>query len=84
MGFYMITFPTVTPAQRGEGILHKAGYRCSLQRTPRWMEAKGCGYSLRVQCEQIAVVIQLLQEKNIQFRKVYRRETDGTMKEVEL
>ena len=45
-----ITFRSVTFAQRGESELKRVGISCNIQRTPRWMEEQGCGYSLRVQC----------------------------------
>ena len=40
----IITFRSVTPAQRGEAILKREGINCTLQRTPRSMQEKGCGY----------------------------------------
>ena len=40
----IITFRSVTPAQRAEEVLRRAGVECSIQRTPKWMEEKGCGY----------------------------------------
>ena len=46
MKFYYITFRSVTFAQRGEKVLKKEGIRCTLLRTPRWMEEQGCGYAL--------------------------------------
>ena len=82
MGSFMITFSSVTPAQSGEATLRRAGFSCSLQRTPRWMEAKGCGYSVRLRAEQVEDAVRLLQERNIRFRKVYKREKDGTISEV--
>ena len=48
MMLYLITFRSVTFAQRGERALRQAGINCELQRTPRWMEESGCGYSLSV------------------------------------
>ena len=48
MRFCYITFRSVTPAQKGEGVLRRAGVDCTMQRTPRWMEEQGCGYSLRL------------------------------------
>ena len=34
---YVITFRSVTYAQRAEQLLKKAGFRCYLQRTPAWI-----------------------------------------------
>ena len=67
----LITFRSVTPAQRGEGILRRAGVDCALQRTPRWMEEQGCGYSLRLRKADGARAAALLRRNGISFRKVY-------------
>ena len=68
----MITFRSVTPAQRGEGILRKEGIRCWVQRTPRTLAEQGCGYSIRVQCTQLHRAVELLRQKGIAYRKAYR------------
>ena len=78
----LITFRSVTPAQRGEGILRRAGVACDLQRTPRWMEAQGCGYSLRLQQKNLMVALELLRNSQLPFRKVYLRRDNGTMEEM--
>lgn len=79
---YYITFRSVTFAQRGERVLRKAGIRCSLQRTPRWMEAQGCGYALRLWTEDLEEVLVALQRERISMRKVYRQNQDGGMEEL--
>jgi hypothetical protein len=82
MMWYFITFRSVTYAQRGERVLRQAGITCQLQRTPRWMEERGCGYSLGV--KEIQSALDALQLRQVPFRKVYRRNADGTMEEVGL
>ena len=84
MKFCVITFRSVTPAQRGEGILKRAGLECSIQRTPRWMEEQGCGYSLRLRCRDLAAAMELLQENEVAFRKVYMSREGGRMEEMRL
>lgn len=79
---YYITFRSVTFAQRGERVLRKAGIRCSLQRTPRWMEAQGCGYALRLWTADLEEVLVALQLERISMRKVYRQNQDGGMEEL--
>lgn len=81
MGVYLITFRSVTPAQRGENLLKKSGLECSLRRTPRWMEEQGCGYSLRVR--DGAEAVQLLKAHQVPFRKVYFQR-NGRAEEVAL
>lgn len=84
MKFCMITFRSVTPAQRGEGVLRRAGFECSVQRTPRWMEEQGCGYSLRVRFQDAARCVQLLRDGDVPFRKIYLRRESGSVEELTL
>ena len=74
MDVYFITFRSVTLAQRGERILSGEGQRCTLIRTPRWMEEKGCGYCLRVRQMQLAAAVQALRAAGVPFQKVYTME----------
>ena len=61
----MITFRSVTPAQRGEGLLRRTGMDCSIQRTPRWMEEQGCGYSLRIRCQDVMPALEILRANDV-------------------
>lgn len=83
MKVYYITFRSVTAGQRGEQVLHKAGMRVTLLRTPKWMEAQGCGYSLRLWTEDVEPAVALLREKGIAFRRVYIQMPDGALEELE-
>jgi hypothetical protein len=84
MDFCLITFRTITPAQRGEQVLRRSGFACSLQRTPRWMEAKGCGYSVKVPRDKMEQCVRKLRESNVAFQKIYLRKEDGAVEEVAL
>ncbi len=81
---YLITFRSVTYAQRGERLLNRWGERCSLKRTPRWMEEQGCGYSLRLQTDNIERAVTLLRGEQLPMRKVYLRREDGSLEEITL
>ena len=81
---YLITFRSVTYAQRGERLLNRWGERCSLKRTPRWMEEQGCGYSLRLQTDNIERAVTLLRGEQLPMRKVYLRREDGSLQEITL
>lgn len=80
----IITFRSVTPAQRAEEVLRRAGVDCTLQRTPKWMEEKGCGYSVRLQREDIMAAAVLLRQAGIGFRKAYALADSGTPEELRL
>ena len=81
MHFYYITFRSVTFAQRGEKLLQGGNIRCTLQRTPRWMEERGCGYCLRLWTEEIRAALHLLQRHQIPYRKVYIQCRDGQLED---
>ena len=84
MNIYYITFRSVTPAQRGEGVLKKAGVDCAIRRTPRWMEEQGCGYSLQLDCRDVPVAVGLLRQAEVAFRKIYRYKDNGRPEEMHL
>ena len=75
-----ITFRSITPAQRGQRILQSAGIPCNLQRTPRWMEERGCGYCLRLHKEDTAQAVARFRENKLGFSKVYTS-TDAGVEE---
>ena len=76
-----ITFRSVTPAQRGQRVLQKAGVSSMLQRTPRWMEERGCGYCLRLRQEDTKRAVDLLRQGKLSFSKVFAG-TDGGAQEL--
>lgn len=78
----VITFRSVTPAQRGKDMLFRRGIEAFLQRTPRWMEQQGCGYCLRVDCRELPEAVEALRTGGILYRKVYRCTREGEAEEV--
>jgi hypothetical protein len=84
MRAYYITFRSVTLAQRGERILRRGGLDCTLQRTPRLMEERGCGYCLRLRPRDGIQAVELLRRDNATFSRVYALRDDGGMEELTL
>lgn len=80
----IITFRSVMPAQRAEDTLRRAGFHCTIQRTPKWMEEKGCGYSLRLDCSELMAAAMLLRQAGISFRKAYSLTDSGAPEELRL
>ena len=81
MKYYYITFRSVTYAQRGEQVLSEGGVRCTLQRTPKWMEERGCGYCLRLWTGDVNQAVVLLRKSRVSFRKIYAQREDGILEE---
>ena len=84
MHLYYITFRSVTFAQRGESVLRKAGIHCTLQRTPRWMEERGCGYCLRLRQKEVMPAAMLLRENEVPFRKLYAQREGERLEEIQI
>ena len=84
MKYCMITFRSVTPAQRAENEIKGMGLFCALQRTTRRMEEQGCGYSLRLRAQDTPRAVAWLRLREIPFRKVYILEENGKMEEWQL
>ena len=78
----LITFRSITPAQRGEGALGKNAIPCALQRTPRWMQENGCGYCLRLTTDRIWEVKEQMDRAGLPYRKIYRQNWEGVTEEV--
>ena len=84
MRYCMITFRSVTPAQRGEQVLSRAGIRCNLTRTPRQIAEQGCGYCIRLNRRDLERAVALLRSSGAPFRKIYRQEEGEHFTEVAL
>lgn len=81
MKAYLITFRSITYAQRGEQIFSREGLRCHLRRTPRWMEQQGCGYAVEVKLPELEMGRALLRREGVPFRKAYRMNGEGSVGE---
>ena len=79
---YCITFRSVTYGQSGQRLLQKAGLEAKLQRTPRNLEQRGCGYCLRLSEKQAMEAVELLRQGSVPFRGVYVMLADGSAEEV--
>ena len=80
----IITFRSVTPAQRGERVLKGVGIQCRLQRTPRQMEEQGCGYCLKLACSRAPEAAALLRAQQIPYRRAYLFRPGGRPEEMTL
>ena len=84
MKWCLITFRSVTPAQRAERVCGEKGIVCTLQRTPRWMQEQGCGYSLKLPFKNAYQAARLLGENEIAYRKIYLQKDSGKWEELTL
>ena len=78
---WLITFQSVTYAQRGERLLQQKGINCALRRTPRELSQKGCGYCLAIRGRDAIGAVELLRENEVPFGKLYGQTVGGGMEE---
>ncbi len=78
---YLISFRTLTQAQRAARLLERTGYTVTLRRIPANLSVSGCGYALtlRTRVSEAAV---LLKERGLWTGKLFRREDSGDFREV--
>ena len=81
MKFYYITFRSVTFAQRGEVMLKRMGIGCVLQRTPKILAERGCGYCLRIRDRDALAALTVLREQKVDYGKIYAIDEDGRAEE---
>ena len=79
---YFVTFRSITFAQRGQQVMQDAGISAQLQRTPRWMEENGCGYSLRLPAGRAAAAVERLRKSGVPFSRFYLHRDDGGLEEL--
>ena len=82
MKTFFLTFRSITQAQRAERAYAKAGMACTMRRTPRWMEERGCGYGVEVKCPDLKSGLEVLRREKIPFRKSYLLHPDGAVEEL--
>ena len=66
-----ITFRSITLAQHGQRLLRQSGIEAALQRTPGYMQERGCGYCLRLASEQTEAAVTILKRNALRYSNVY-------------
>ena len=78
---WLITFRSVTFAQRGERVLHSRGIQCAMQRTPKKLTERGCGYCLRLRDGDVRKAVEILRREKLSYEKVYAVSDDSITEE---
>lgn len=78
---WLITFRSITFAQRGEQALRAVGIGCQLRRTPKELSAKGCGYALGIRGSDALAAVETLRDQGVLFNKVFAPGPGGKMEE---
>jgi hypothetical protein len=67
----LITFRSITPAQQAQRLLRRWGVEASLQRTPGYLQERGCSYCLGLHPKDTLRAIRVLEEGKVPFSKLY-------------
>ena len=80
MSLYLITFRSLTHAQRSARLLERSGLTAALIKTPPGLSSSGCSYAvtLRSRPEEAHV---LLRQNHMRVGRLFRRAADGTWEE---
>lgn len=78
---YLITFRTLTQAQRAARLLERAGYTVTIRRTPAGLSRSGCGYALTLR-RGVSEAAEMLKRYGLWTGRLFRREEEGEYREV--
>ena len=78
---FLITFRSVTFAQRAERVLRHENIFGQMQRTPKMLTTRGCGYCLRFKAYDALHALALLQSEQIPYEGLYEIGADGIPRE---
>lgn len=81
---YLFTFRSVTYAQKGERILRRSGIDCVIRRTPKAITNKACGYCLQVRAQDLTRALELMQNSQAEFGRIYGVNYEGNFEELTL
>ena len=79
---YCITFRSVTYAQRGERVLRRRGIGCTMQRAPRTMSDRGCGYCLQLRSGDALRAVDFLRQDGAMFSGLFTVDEGGKVEEL--
>ena len=68
---WLITFRSITYAQKAQQRLKEAAIFTTLQRTPKTLSERGCGYCLRLGRGDVVAAVEILRQHKIAYGKVF-------------
>lgn len=73
---YLITFRSLTHAQRAARLLERSGVTVAVIRAPQGLSSSGCAYALTLR-KNPAEALALLKRGGVSIGKLFRRGPDG-------
>jgi len=81
---YLIMCRSLTYAQKAARALERAGLSVSIQRAPKEISKEGCAYCVKVPERKLDIALVELKTTGTRFGRVYRKDPNGTLREVTL
>ncbi len=78
---WLVTFRSVTFAQKGQRVLGEENIACHLRRTPKVLSRRGCGYCLWLRSGDAVRAVSILRRQEAPFEKVYALDAEGRPEE---
>lgn len=78
---YLLTFRSLTYAQRAARVLERAGVVGTVSRVPKAAAAKGCAYCVTIAARHKARAVDVLTLAGLAPERVLLRNADGTLEE---
>ncbi len=79
--YWLITFRSVTFAQKAQSVLGNEDITCNLRRTPKSLSRRGCGYCLWLRPAEAIRAVSVLRQRETPFEKVYALDAQGVPEE---
>ena len=73
---YLITFRSLTHAQRAARVLERAGITTAVIKAPQGLSSNGCAYALTLR-RSPETALSLLRQKGLSIGKLFQRGEDG-------
>ena len=83
MSIYLITFRSLTHAQRAARLLERGGVTATVIKAPQDLSSSGCAYAVTLRGRP-GEALTRLRGAGLKIGKVFRREADGGYTEVAL
>ena len=73
---YLITFRSLTHAQRSARVLERAGITTAVIKAPQGLSSNGCAYAITLR-RSPETALTLLKQNGLAIGKLFQRGTDG-------
>ena len=81
MTIYLITFRSLTHAQRSARLLERSGLTATVIKAPQGLSSSGCAYAVTLRSRP-QEALALLRKNNMRVGRLFRRGPDGSYEEV--